>query len=111
MEGLRLDLGRLAGSPLQFHLPSPPGNGPEHQTPVLSPLGHHKFHPAEPVVTMSLFLPISDIATVHAETGSNFVSPILAMKFFIQCSDPSSEYIWNPSTAGTLALSSSPPVC
>lgn len=83
MEGLSLDLGRLTGSSLQFHLPSPPGNGPGHQNPVLSPLGHHKFHPAKPVITMSLFLPVLDITTIHAETGSNFVSPILAMKFFI----------------------------
>lgn len=105
------DLGRLVGSPLQFHLPSPPGNGPEQQTPVLSPLGHHEFHPAEPVITTSLFLPISDIATIRVETGSNFVSAFLAVKFFIQCSDPSPEYIWNPSTAGTLALPSSPLVC
>lgn len=106
-----MDLGRLVGSPLQFHLPSSPGNGPEQQTPVLSPLGHHEFHPAEPVVTTSLFLPISDIATIRAETGSNFVSAFLAVQFFIQCSDPSPEYIWNPSTAGTLALLSSPLVC
>lgn len=78
-----MDLGRLVGSPLQFHLPSSPGNGPEQQTPVLSPLGHHEFHPAELVVTTSLFLPISDIATIRAETGSNFVSAFLAVQFFI----------------------------
>lgn len=44
----------------------------------------------------------------HSHPRRNFVSPILAVKFFTQCCDLSAEYIWNPSLASTLAPRSSP---